>query len=113
MAKFKKTYDPKDNEGFVSDSISKSLKIKDDYIKATTKKTNDLKSVYDKKRKGQVLSKNEEQELDDVFGQYFEQEAFIAKLEKQEQEKAEQEKYQPKAFRLPVGRVRDGIRTTG
>ena len=96
MAKQKKIYAPKDNEGFVSDSISKSLKIKDDYIKTTLKKTNNSKSVYDKKIKGQELSKNEKQELDDVFGQYFEQEAFIAELEKQEQEKSEQEKYQPK-----------------
>lgn len=38
MAKVKKNYDPKEMEGQVSDSISKSLKIKDDYIKATTKK---------------------------------------------------------------------------
>ena len=95
MGKQVKNYDPKSMEGHVSDSISESLKIKDDYIKGMTKKTNQLKSTYDKKRAGKSLSESEEKELNDVFGEFFEQEAFIAELEKQEREKAEQEKYQP------------------
>lgn len=96
MGKQVKNYDPKSMEGHVSDSISESLKIKDKYITDMTTKTNKLKPVYDKKRAGKNLSETEEKELNDVFGQYFEQEAFIAELEKQEREKAEQEKYQPK-----------------
>ena len=86
MGKQVKNYDPKSMEGHVSDSISESLKIKDKYITDMTTKTNKLKPVYDKKRAGKNLSETEEKELNDVFGQYFEQEAFIAELEKQEKE---------------------------
>lgn len=88
----KKDYDPKSMEGWVSDSQSESLRIKDEQIKKMLKKTNELKSLYDKKKAGKFLSKNEEKELNLVFGEYFKQEELIAERKKNEKEKLKKNK---------------------
>lgn len=87
-----KDYDPKSMEGWVSDNVQEQSIYSEKILLPSLKKTNQLKSNYDKKRAGKSLSESEEKELNDVFGEYFKQEELIAERKKNEKEKLKKNK---------------------
>lgn len=78
-----------------SDSIGKNFNYYDAKNKSAIDKTNSTIDLYNKKKNNESLTKEEQVELDNVFGEAFQEQELLKEIEQQEIAKAEEAKYAP------------------